>query len=360
MPPGGAQEPTAPYGQPQPGYGQQPGASQYPQQGQDPGQQPQYPGQGGQPQYPAQPGQSQQPYPQQGGWQQPQGQQSYPQQSPFGDAQQGWQQPQPQFGQDPQQGWQQQPYGGGQPDYGYPAPQQPKKGNKGLIIGLVVAVVVIGGGVGTYFAVSGGSKTQNTASDGGTSPAATGTASVSTSASASASATGGSGGGSGSGGTITLPASADGLQLLTTSTAKDEVSRVRSGVDQGGAVYSKALIGAYGPKADGGYRVVVVDQPFSNLSSDYQSQFSTLGPSAFVQQLTSGMSMSDAQTETTSASDGALSCGDLSASGQKILTCVWDDGQSFGLAYFYDTYFTTSTSAAGQYADAIRSASEGG
>ena len=337
MPQGGQEGYGAPYGQqpqqqPQPGYGQpQPDGSQYPQY-----QQPQ------------------QPYPQQ-----PQGYPQQPQQPQYGQEQQQYpQQPRPQYGQDqygqPQQQAWQYPYGG-QPDggapqqqYGYPPAQPPKKG-KGLIIGLVVGAVVVAGGIGTFFVVHG----SNAKSGGAVQADSTGSIKASTSATST-----GSGGSTGSAAKLALPSGADGLVLLTSSTAKDEVNRVRTGVNEGGAVYANALIGAYGPKADGGYRVVVVDQPFSNLTADYQSQFTTLGPDSFVQSLTSGMKMSDAKTETTSAADGALSCGDLTASDQTIPTCVWDDGKSFGLAYFYDTYFSTGVSSAATYTDALRAATE--
>lgn len=336
-PPGGAPEGHgAPYGS-QPGYGRQPDPSQYPQN--PPYQQPQYPQQTP---YPQQQPQYAQPQPAQSGYEQGRfGQAQYgdPQygQAPFG--QQPFGQPQVPFGQEQQYPQQQ---------FGYAPTQQPKKG-KGLIIGLAVGALVVAAGAGTYFLVgNSNSKSGSTAAQGSASHGAQGSASTS------------SGSGGAANGKIALASSAGGLHLLTTSDAKAEVDRVRSGVSEGGAVYKNALIGAYGPATSGGYRMVVVDQPFTNLSADYRTQFTTLGPDGFVQSLTSGMSMSGEQTETTSAANGALSCGNLSAEGQKILTCVWDDGSSFGLAYFYTAYYTTDISAAAQYTDAVRAAAESG
>lgn len=152
-----------PYGQPDP-YGQQ---------GQQPGQpgwgqQPQQPQQPGFPQTGPQPGFGQQPQP--GYGQQPPGQPGFGQPDP---QQQGWgQQPgqqQPGFGQDPyqQQGFgQTQQFGGYQ--QGYPGgPTPPSSGpNKGLIIGLAIAgvVIVVGGVIGGIYAFSGDDPTpSNTA-----------------------------------------------------------------------------------------------------------------------------------------------------------------------------------------------------
>ncbi|MBB3666229.1 hypothetical protein FB384_005190, partial [Prauserella sediminis] len=117
--PGGYPGQQGPYGQQGPQYGQ----PQY-------GQQPPY---GGQPQQGGYPQGGQPPYghPQQAYGQQGYGQQGYPQQ-PYG-----------QPGQ----------YAGDQQGGFVPTPQPPGKGRKrGLIIGLVVALVVAAGAVGSYFA----------------------------------------------------------------------------------------------------------------------------------------------------------------------------------------------------------------
>lgn len=106
------------------------------------GQQPQQPGPyGQQPQQPGPYGQQPGPYGQQPGAQPGYG---YPQQAPQGVPQQGYPPQQPGFPQQqaPYGGYQQQaPYGGGMP------PQQaPKKSKAGVIIAVVLAVAVIGGG----------------------------------------------------------------------------------------------------------------------------------------------------------------------------------------------------------------------
>jgi hypothetical protein len=131
---GGQWPPNDPYGQGQPqGYPQQGGQ---PQQG---GYQQGYPQQG------QQPGYGQQGYPQTGP------QQAFPQTGP--------QQAQPNYGQTQ--------YGG---QYGYPAPEPQKKGRKGLVIGVVAAVIAVAAGVGaTVFfinrnnSVAAGAETPTTA-----------------------------------------------------------------------------------------------------------------------------------------------------------------------------------------------------
>ncbi|HVW40174.1 MAG TPA: flagellar basal body protein FliL [Amycolatopsis sp.] len=128
----------------QPGqWPQQPG--QWPQQPQ--GGYPQGTPPGGYPQYGTQPYPQNPGYPQEGTAPYPQG--GYPQQTPPG----GYPQNTPPGGypqyQQPQAG-----YYGQQP--GYPPPAPPRRSHRGLIIGLVIALVVLaGGGVGTYFALSG-------------------------------------------------------------------------------------------------------------------------------------------------------------------------------------------------------------
>jgi hypothetical protein len=61
------------------------------------------------------------------------------------------------------------------------------------------------------------------------------------------------------------------------------------------------------------------------------------------------------QPESSSDPDAALSCGDLSASGQDVLTCVWDDSIGFGFGYFFDS---TDATTAAQQTDALRAAAE--
>ena len=129
-------------GHPQPDQAQQ-WSQQAPHQPQQPGQQPggwaQQPGGWAQPGVPGQ--QSQQ-------W----GQQAYPGQQ--GQQPQQWQQP----GQQPQQGqhWQQQPQQGQQgQQWGPPAPA--KKGSRGLLVGILAAVVVVALGATAFFVFFAGS-----------------------------------------------------------------------------------------------------------------------------------------------------------------------------------------------------------
>ncbi|RZQ63720.1 flagellar basal body protein FliL [Amycolatopsis suaedae] len=78
-----------------------------------------------------------------GQWQSQQGQPYQPQQ--------GYQPQQPQYGYDPaQSGYYQQPSGA----YPVQQPEPPRRSRKGLVIGLVVALVVLLGGGGTWFALS--------------------------------------------------------------------------------------------------------------------------------------------------------------------------------------------------------------
>ncbi len=165
--PGGAYPPSGPQEQPQWGQPQQPSY--------DPNQQQQW----GQPQQPRQPQQwGQQP----GGYappQQPQwGQQPPPYgQQPGGGYPQSGPQAQPQYGQQPggaypQSGPQAQPqYGqqpGGQYDYGQqqfpgmaaPEGEQPAKSKKGLLIGVVAAIVVVAAFLVLGFVAPGFLKTQ--------------------------------------------------------------------------------------------------------------------------------------------------------------------------------------------------------
>ncbi|SEN25072.1 hypothetical protein [Actinacidiphila rubida] len=136
------------YNQPPPNpYGQQPQGGGYGQPQQGGYGQPQ-PQQGGY-------GQPQQP-PQQGGYGQPQPGYGYPQQPP---QQGGYGQPQ----QPPQQGYgqvpPQAPYGQQPPGYGYPQQPAPPQGGgrkTGLIIGVVVALVVVGAGAAFALKSSGG------------------------------------------------------------------------------------------------------------------------------------------------------------------------------------------------------------
>lgn len=300
-----------------------------------------------QPAYQQQPQQPPQPPQQQPQWGAPQ---PMPMQAPWpGGGQQ-------QAGQSPYAA----PGSGMPPQYGGYPPVPPAKKNTGLIIGLVVGAVVVVGGIGAFAALGSSgspsssvnaSSTGSAASTAAAPTTATDTAAASTTATDTAAAS--------TTVSVSLPSSAGGLTLLATANAKAEVARVRTGVDEGGAVYDKALLGAYGPKANGGYRVVLVDQAFANMPADDQSQFESYAPSDLVQTLTSGLKLSDIQVDTSTDSAAAISCGVFTSSGLKFPACVWVDSNTFGFAYFYTNYFTTGLPAAAKYTDALRAAAEG-
>lgn len=138
-------------------YGQGP---QYPQ---GPGQPPQQP-YGGSPGYPPPPQQpygAPQPGPGYGGPPQPYGAPppQYGQPGPYGQPNPYAQppaQPQPPQGYPQQPGPPQQPQPYGGPGYPPPAPAAPRKSRKGLVIGLVVGVLVLGGGTALVLSRSGG------------------------------------------------------------------------------------------------------------------------------------------------------------------------------------------------------------
>ena len=281
-----------------------------------------------------------------------------PQQPPYGPppGQYGAPQQQPPYGGPadpygaPQQpyGAQTPPYGAPQGQFGYPAAPPPKKGN-GLVIGLVVAaVVIIGGGVGGYLAFHKSTPTtpvaQNTtapAVNGGSPSGGAATTPPTTPADS---------------GTMTLSASAGSLTQVTTPAANTEVASVKTGVTSGGgSAYDNALFGAYGPTSNGDPTVVLVAQPFSNLDASDASDFESTSPSDAVSQIMSSAGATNVQPETSSDPDAALSCGDLNASGQSVLTCVWDDSVGFGFGYFFNS--EDATTAASQ-TDALRAAAE--
>lgn len=248
-----------------------------------------------------------------------------------------------------------QPYGG------YPV-APPKRANTGLIVGLAIAcaaLVVIG--VGGY-ALTASSRTPgaSTAAASESASADAENSAILSAVQAEASTDVGTSAGATSSAAVALPADVDGLRLLKTGNAQQEVSRVRTGVEKGGAMYDNALFGAYGPQANGGWRVVLVDQSFSNLSAAYQSQFDSYAPATLVQAITSEVHMSGTQVEASTDSSAAISCGSLSADGESIPTCIWDDSTTFGIAYYFPAYYTTGLSAAAHYTDDLRAAAEAG
>lgn len=276
-------------------------------------------------------------------------------------------QPDPQYGTYPQ--YQADPQFGG-----YPPPQPPKSGrkvNRGVVITSVVTVLVLG--VGCAVLLSNGQNNPTTTSQGtgpdaivqsiltadgnGSAQAATPTA-PDTAGAPTATPPASSGSGSGSG-AVSLPASANGLYLLTSKVGTSEATTVRNGVATGGAIYTNVLVGSYGPTPTGNYRLVLVDQPLANMDSADQSELEATTPTAFVAEFTSELKMSDSKVETSTDPKAALTCGYYVPTGTKIEVCVWDDAAGFGYAYFLTNYYTTSIANAAKDTDALRAAAEG-
>lgn len=157
---------------------------------------------------------------------------------------------------------------------------------------------------------------------------------------------------------MALPASAGGLTLLTTSSAHKLAGTLATTLSKSSSAYQNALIGGYGPTASGNYRMLLVAQPFANLDPTDQTQFESTNAQYLVTQLAGGMQLADPTTETSTVPGAAISCGTLDASGHDVMICVWVDAESFGIGYFYDTYFSTSMSEAATYTDALRAAAE--
>ena len=315
-------DPNNPYGQPQP-YQQ----GEQPQQGQ--------PGQG--------PGWTQ-PYDSGAGHTQPMPDPNYPygqpqQQYPYG------QQPYPQqpYGQPP---YGQQPYG--QPGFPpYPAPP-PKKGNGAFVAILVAALVVVGGGIAAAVVLA-GNHTSN--------PVAASTASVTTTDTASATATATSTGGSSNSTKLSAPKSVQGLTLLSNSVAQQEVASMKSTLAADKQVYPDPVIAAYNDGGGNNVTTIMIDQAMSDLSASNQSQLTASGSAAdVVAEIMTGAGVSNAQSESTNASTGALSCGTKNESGATVTICVWYDQTTFGTLQYLDG---TSPSSAAPIADAVRAAAEG-
>lgn len=254
--------------------------------------------------------------------------------------------------QQPGYGAPQSPYGAPtQPQFGYPAsPPPPKKGN-GMVVGLVVAaVVVVGGGVGLAIALHKSSPpapvaVSSTGAAVATTPAATTTPGPTDT-------------GSGDDGDISLPQSTDGLLLLNTSVAQQAVTRVKGGLNSGDSsgVYQNALVGAYGPTANGDPTTILVVQPLTNLSSDDQEEFADSSPSDIVSGIMTGATATNVQTVDSSDPDAALSCGNVTSSGTSFYMCSWVDADTFGVTYFYNN---PSPSTAGDQTDQLRFGADG-
>ena len=311
-------------------------------------------------------GDPQQPYEQNHPYgQQPQQPYGQPQQ-PFGQAQQPPQQSQQQPLQPPQpQGWAapQQPYnsgsgfpqnpqapqtapypqgGYGQPEFAqYPLqPQPPKKGN-GVFIGIVVgALLVVGGGI-TAAVVLTGKHTDTTAGAGSSS-----TATVSTSASS----------GGGTAVTLSAPDGVQGLTKLNGTVADAAVNQMKASLAGESEEYPDPVLGAYNDAGGNDVTTILVDQAMDKLSAADQTQLKDAGDAtAVVAEIMSGAGVSDAQPQTTSAADGALSCGTKDESGTNVTICVWYDVKTFGTLQYVDN---TTVGDAAPAADAVRAAAE--
>ena len=160
-------------------------------------------------------------------------------------------------------------------------------------------------------------------------------------------------------GPMSLPASGGGLVLLTNSLGQAEVKRVQSGLAKGGAEFDNAFVGSYGPTADGDFRMVLVAQPLANLDPTTQDEIAGETPTSFVSQIIGGMKLPSVSFQTSTDPNAAIGCGPFPAAGANTVACVWTDAESFGVAYFYGIYVTTSITAAGTYTDALRAAAEG-
>jgi len=240
-----------------------------------------------------------------------------------------------------------------------PYPVTPTPKNRKLIFGLTggVAAVLVLGGIGAIAAFGGSSSNRAGAQQ---SSSATTTTQTDSTAPLAGSTQTAAAAGAASPGPVSLPAGAGGLVLLTNSLGKDEASRVQQGVEKGGSVYNNVLVGSYGKTASGGFTTVFVIQSISNLSSADQYQVNGISPSDFVDQLASGVKMTDGSDVQTTNSEASMRCGTMTADGQSLLTCIWMDARTFGLAYFYNTYVTTPKASAAQYTDALRVAAEHG
>lgn len=263
-----------------------------------------------QPSYPQQP----QPQPQQPEWGQAQ---------PFGSAP-GYTQPGGYGGpadQYPQQGY-------GQPGYAPYPPQPPKKGN-GLFIGIVVgALVVVGGGIAAAVALTG--------NGGGPGPGPTDTAVAAVK--------------------LTAPSSVQDLTKLTGSTADDAVSSMRDSLSGESEEYPDPVLAAYTDSDGSDVTTILVDEAMDKLSASNQAQLKFAGDaSAIVDEIMSGAEVDDAEPETTSADDGALSCGTKDEEGTSVTICVWYDVATYGTLQYVDG---TSPDDAAPVADAVRAAAE--
>jgi hypothetical protein len=264
----------------------------------------------------------------------PYGQPSQQQQYPYGAP------GQPQYGQPS--------YGYGPAEYaGYPTPPQ-KKSNATFVALLVGGLVVVGGGIAAAVVLTGNHKNN---------PIAGPTSSVSVSASTSASATGSASATTATAVKLAAPTSVQGLTLLTNSVAQQAVSSMKSSLAADAELYPDPVLAAYNDGGGSDVTTILVDQSMADLSASDQSQLTSSGSAAdVVSEIMTGAGVSNAQTESTNASGGALSCGTKDESGTTVTICVWYDQTTFGTLQYLDG---TTPSSAAPAADAIRAAAEG-
>ena len=240
--------------------------------------------------------------------------------------------------------------GYGQPEYGgYPV-APPKKSNTAFVAILVGALVVVGGGIAAAVVLTGNHHNNPVVAGPSTSSSAVAQSSSTTEASASS-----SGGSSGSS-TLSAPDSVDGLTLLQNSTAKNAVSSMKSSLSDDSDVYPDPVLAAYNDSSGDNVTTILVDQAMADLSSDNQSELTSSGSASdIVSEIMTGADVSDAQSQDTDASDGALSCGTTKENDSDVTICVWYDHTSFGMLQFFDD---TSVDDAAPLADAVRAAAE--
>jgi hypothetical protein len=220
----------------------------------------------------------------------------------------------------------------------------------------VAAVLVVGGGITAAVMLTGKSNNPSPVAD-NSSQSSLVSPSAGTGASQSAAASSSATPDSGSSSSLTVPTSVSGLTLLTDSAATSAVSKMRESLTSDSELYPDPVVGAYNDSSGNNVTTLFENQAIADLSSSTQDQLTGYDASTIVSQLMSGAGVSNAQSETTTASDGALSCGSRAVSSINVVFCFWDDTTSFGGLEYYDSPSLSDAAAA---ADAIRAASEGG
>ena len=222
--------------------------------------------------------------------------------------------------------------GYGQPEFAqYPAPAPAKKGN-GVFVGIVVgALVVVGGGIAAAVVLSGKHNNPSPNPSGSSTVVAVGS--------------------------LTAPASVSGLTKLSGSIADKAVSAMKTSLASEQDLYPDPVIAAYNDSSGDNMTTILIDQAMSQLSASDQSQLTSIGTASdIVSEIMTGAGVSNAQSETTSAGNGALSCGTKVENGITATICIWYDSTDFGTLQYFDG---TSPATAAPVADAVRAAAEG-